>query len=599
MPAAGAANYKDDIGYGALATELGSGKPTGAGVPVSQIEASQMIGADPAWMPDPANTEFAGKTILDKSGAIPNLYSYHAYGVGLLFYGLTGSIAPGITSISVYSADAWLGSNFLKTPLSGNGTQPLSSDSRVANHSWVGTTTDTGSATPTSYDPQILRRLDWLIMRDDFITAVGMNNGTSAPLLASSFNAISVGRSDGGQASGTVNVGLSPYDAVYVAGRAKPEIVAPEPTTSGATPMVASAAALLVQVGHGNAALSTDPAEQFTTNRVGGVVRNAERVEVIKAALMAGASRSTTGNVAAPNITDYRVAPANRTSNGLDKRYGAGQLNISNSYHIIAAGEKNSLEDYAAGGGQAGNQGFDYDRYFGGASNRNDVGTYKFPVQATDATLDFSLAWNISVNGGTYSNFNGTATLYNLDLVLYDVTNALSPVQVATSASTVDNTENLHIVLTAGRSYSVQVKRPASQAAFEWDYGAAWRIVPVPQPDADTDGVPDNLDNCPLVSNAGQADGDVDGIGDACDNCITHANVDQFDGDQDGYGNLCDGDLNNNGYVNSQDSTILRALLGGTDPVGDLNHSGWVNSQDTTIFRALVGYPPGPSAFVP
>ncbi|MEO7385865.1 MAG: thrombospondin type 3 repeat-containing protein, partial [Gammaproteobacteria bacterium] len=561
----------------------------------------QQVGSDPAWMPDPSNAEFTGKTIIDKSGAVPDVYASHATFVGRLFYGLTGSIAPGINNIAAYSADAWLGSNFLKAPLAGNGTQPLVSDSRVANHSWVGSTTSGNS----TYDGPILRRIDWLVARDEFITAVGLNNGTNSPMFSSAFNTIGVGRGDGGQASGTVPVGLpSAIDSVYIAGRAKPDIVAPDSTSSGATAMVSSAAALLVQVGHANPGLSTDPVEKFTTNRFNSVtqinvIRNSERVEVVRAALMAGALRSTTGNVAAPNITDYRVAVGNQTSNGLDRRYGSGQLSIANSYHIIVAGEKNSLQDYAAGGGQASLQGFDYDPHFGGGNGTNDVATYYFPVQATDSALAFTLVWNIYVNGGSTNNFNYTTQLYNLDVVLYDITNPLNPLVVVSSASTIDNTENLYQMLIAGHAYSVQVKRPAAQATFDWDYGAAWQIVPAPPPDADFDGVPDGLDNCPLASNAGQLDVDTDGTGDACDNCITAANADQFDADNDGYGNVCDGDLNNNGFVNSQDYTLFRTLLGTSDPVGDLNHSGWVNSQDSTIFRALIGLSPGPSAFAP
>jgi hypothetical protein len=41
-------------------------------------------------------------------------------------------------------------------------------------------------------------------------------------------------------------------------------------------------------------------------------------------------------------------------------------------------------------------------------------------------------------------------------------------------------------------------------------------IVPA-SPDTDGDGVPDHLDNCPLVANPAQSDVDGDGVGDACD----------------------------------------------------------------------------------
>jgi len=567
-----AADYRDDIGYVSLATELGAATPLGIGVPVSHVESSVQIGGDQVWMPDITHPEFTGKSIIDNSGGTPGLSSSHATSVGQFFYGDLTSTAAGIGSIAVYDANGWLGSDFLRTPGSGSGYQPLASAARVVNHSWIGTTT---SGT-ISYDPAMLRRLDWVISRDELVTVVGLNNGvTNMALLGSSYNAIAAGRSDGGHASGTAAVGVSPYDPIYPAGRVKPDLVAPAVSTSLATPMVSAAAALLVQVGHDNPALSTDPVSQSTTNRAGGLIRNAERAEVIKAALMAGALRSTSGNVAAPDITDYRATAGNQTTNGLDRRFGAGQLNIANSYHILAAGEKNNLQDHILGGGQAGLRGFDYDPRFGGASGTNDLATYYFPVQAVDARLSFALAWNLKIHGGTVNNFNSTPYFYNLDLLLYDVTNSASPVLVASSASTTENTENLSVVLAAGRSYSVQVKRAATQATFDWDYGAAWQIA-LQGPDADGDGVPDSADNC-----------------------SSHANTDQFDADSDGFGNRCDGDLNNNGAVNSQDYTIFRTLLGTSDPIADLNNNGVVNSQDTAIFRTLLGYPPGPSGLAP
>jgi PKD domain-containing protein len=41
--------------------------------------------------------------------------------------------------------------------------------------------------------------------------------------------------------------------------------------------------------------------------------------------------------------------------------------------------------------------------------------------------------------------------------------------------------------------------------------------TPTPIPDADSDGIPDAIDNCPFVSNTDQANADGDNLGDACD----------------------------------------------------------------------------------
>ena len=181
----------------------------------------------------------------------------------------------------------------------------------------------------------------------------------------------------------------------YAAASTRPDLVAPADATSWATPMVASAAALLVEVGHhGGNTLSTDPSVRFTTNRNGDTIYNAERSEVVKAALMAGADRTS------PNLTNS-VTPqgyAVNTANGLNNVYGAGQLNISNSYHIIAAGEQNSREDFLRGGGEINSVGFDYDPAFGGVNGSNKTGSYVFKALTT-GSLSASLVWNLAVNG--------------------------------------------------------------------------------------------------------------------------------------------------------------------------------------------------------
>ena len=58
--------------------------------------------------------------------------------------------------------------------------------------------------------------------------------------------------------------------------------------------------------------------------------------------------------------------------------------------------------------------------------------------------------------------------------------------------------------------------------------------------DFDGDGVPNAIDNCPLLPNPGQVDTDADRVGDACDNCPLTVNPDQLDTDGDGHGDVCD-----------------------------------------------------------
>ena len=466
------ADYKDDMGFTLLQSELGANMPTGSGIVATQGEARASYGTPLGpYMPNTADPQFSGKTIVKKTPDSVTGYSGHATGVGQLFYGNTSSLSPGIASIDCYEAGNFLESGFL---LTGNPYQPfynwpsvLSSPGRVANHSWVGSS-DSAS--------EMLRRLDFVVEADEFIQIVAPANGTTnQPLLISSFNAISVGRSDGIHQRGSVAV-----DSTYTAGRVKPDLVVPMDVTSDAAPLAASAAALLVQTGK-TPALSTDPRQRYTTNRNGVRIYNAERSEVVKAALMAGADR-VTHNGSFANIVDYRADPSNQSANGLDVRYGAGQLNIYNSYHIIAAGEQNSAEDYPSGQGSIGWYGFDLDPSFGGNGRSNTAGSYYFTADQNHRMLYASLVWNIDINGGTWNNFDSTATLYDLDLYLHDVTDLQAPQLVASSTGTGDNTENLWVPLTPGRGYRLQVRPGQGQGAFQWDYALAWRI------NADQDG---------------------------------------------------------------------------------------------------------------
>jgi hypothetical protein len=444
------ATLYDDIGYTQLVNELGADVPTGAGVEVTQVEAysgsSYLPGADP---------QFTGKTF---NPPLPSTNtSAHATTAGRYFYGNISSLAPGITNISCYEASDWLGSGFL-----GNlNSAPLISSSRVANHSYVGSMGTSGSI-------YALARMDWVVSRDEYIQVVA-SSGTGYPLLGSSFNAIAVGLSNGSFPYGSYPLPTTITTPYATAGRTRPDLVVPLTATSYATPVVSGAAALLVGVGHDNPGLSRDPLVNSTTNRAGDTIYNAERSEVVKAALMAGADRLS------PNLTNTKTPNGYtvNTANGLSNIYGAGQLNIDNSYHIIAAGEQNSREDYPAGKGEITAAGFDYDPYFGGLNGSNKTGSYVFRALST-GTLSASLVWNLAVTGDTANGFDTTATLYNLGLYLYDMTDST---EVAYAASLVDNTENIwYTSLIAGDSYLLQVASLES-TDFLWDYGLAWDIT--------------------------------------------------------------------------------------------------------------------------
>ena len=85
--------------------------------------------------------------------------------------------------------------------------------------------------------------------------------------------------------------------------------------------------------------------------------------------------------------------------------------------------------------------------------------------------LAVCLAWNAKIAGGTAERFDGTATLYDLNLRVAD-----GQAIVGESKSKIDNTENVWIDVEAGRTYDITVT--AEGEPFDWDYGLAWLVSP-------------------------------------------------------------------------------------------------------------------------
>ncbi len=247
---------------------------------------------------------------------------------------------------------------------------------------------------------------------------------------------------------------------------------ATRPTTRPATsPTTRSAANAPTTKPATNAAMSDTPA----TRPVDPAITRAETPPPITGSTTREANQNAPAT--RPDAPTTRVAATKpaamvraATDNGLDRRYGAGQVNAFNSYHILAGGEADSAED---GGGAIGETGFDYDDHFGGANGSNAVATYTFKP-TRDGKFIASLVWNVKIDGGTPAQFAGQATLHHLFLTLVDVSAGKFAVIAMRSASTIDNTQNIWTDVIANHEYQLIVT--TSDVAFDWDYGLAWRM---------------------------------------------------------------------------------------------------------------------------
>ncbi len=501
--------WHDAVDYTKLKNALGSALPTGAGVPVSQVEATTSTSST-IYFPSPTHPEFDGSSdpgqmavsFIDGTGQSGNGASGHANTVGARMYGDMSSVAPGANNVTVYEANDWL-QNILKyddSPASApHPGPPVAQPYRVQNHSWVGTFNPNNIFwAEDARNVDALRRVDYLIDTANggqgMLMAVGLNNGQNPVpyLLAHSYNAISVGRTDGVHSSGlTLNPDGTPPDDSYGPGRSKPEIVSPPAsatagnTTSVATAMVSSAATLLYSAAGGTQAMNS---------------------EVIKAMLLAGATKS-------------EFPGWNRTATRpLDDTFGAGELNVFNSYLTNLGGR--GAGNLSAPAGSVGSYGWDYEDFKNNPSVGDVFYNFVIPQGSKAQELSIALTWNVKITDTdpAADSFAPVQSLQNLDLRLHDSTDAFLESLVDQSTSTVDNVEHIYLTNLGPGTYTMRVSGAAG-----WDYGLAWRMATrFDQVNADFDdsGAIDGADFLAWQRNYGtllgalHADGDADGDGD-------------------------------------------------------------------------------------
>lgn len=485
------ADTLDEIGYTQLQGLLGSSTPNGAGVPISMVEAPNGSGG---YMPDATSAEFTAGTdpfsesvnFINRSNTSSNVSAHATSTVGHNFIGNTLSMASGANKVDVYEAGKWMATvlrstnNLEPKPLPGD-------DYLVQNFSWI-STTNNGSTEAENRD--VLQRFDYLIDTYYLTAVVGLNNNTNPlpQLLSHSYNAIAVGRTDGKHSRG-------PTQSFYGPGRIKPDLVAPKGSTSEATAVVSSAATMLHE-----AVVGTDGANS----------------EVMKALLLAGATKGEFSNW------------SRTTTQPLDDVFGAGELNVYNSYLMTAGGQTiGSTDDTGGLVNTAPTHGWDYRTVQptiapqGGQSVVNQDLFYNLvvPEGSVAAELSVLLAWNAEVTDGNEGLiFDGIVSLANLDLALYDSSTTFLGDLIDESISTVDNIEHIYQTDLGPGTYTLKVSTDSAR-----DFGLAWRLNTLfDEPSADFDGDSD-IDGSDFLAwqrgygtliGATRADGDSDGDGD-------------------------------------------------------------------------------------
>jgi hypothetical protein len=433
-----AQSVHDQTGLTALKDRLGANAPTGAGVPIGQVEANGGTG----WAPDTNDPEFAGKTFTMKSASPGN--SGHATAVGQRAYGLLTGLAPGVNSIECWEAGHWIGGGFLNNNLP---TPPDPVSVKIFNHSWIGGTLGWN---------KLLRKMDFAVNMQGLIFCNGVNNGPGPidlPLAANMFNGLAVGRSDGQHHAG------GSLASVDQPGRMKPEIVAPEGATSFSTPLVAGGAALLVETARTDPALVND--------------YHAEEPAVVRAVLMAGAEHRagwTNNSVAAGPMRGSTTSP-------LDDLWGADELDVDHS-HWILTGAGQPAASSAASATVVPHAAWSV------ATTASDSSSWwAFHVESTKSVVSIVAAWNreISFDFASWAMPDHDLELWRVDPVGGQATLVGDPglpyfaggnVQ---SVSTIDNVEHLYLTGLAAGDYLLELRRTVDGLG-SWEVAVAWEF---------------------------------------------------------------------------------------------------------------------------
>ena len=181
----------------------------------------------------------------------------------------------------------------------------------------------------------------------------------------------------------------------------------------------------------------------------------------VKALLLNGAVKPAgwTNSYSINGSTYTFNSVAATTTTPLDPRYGSGELNVDNSYNNLAAGRvvasaTNSSSTALTSPTISQHEGWDFSNITsGGTSN---IAHYVFDLSNPNQTynLTSTLVWNAQTLAQVSGNSLSFAeALNNIDLNLYNSTGT----EIASSASSVDNLQQLYVLGLTSGIYDLQV----------------------------------------------------------------------------------------------------------------------------------------------
>ena len=417
----------------------------GAGIRVAQVEGVDAAGSPPPFEVNPAHSQVNQPTNLftyhSSLGDATNyansvgVESFHADGVAQFFFGLPNGVATNVSQVDNYEAQHFVDTYIFAA-------SPPDPGAQIINQSFT-----FGPQTVPSQQ-SIDSAYDDVAAQYGTLYVSGAGNAGPVETPATCYNGLGV----------AAYLGVSSFGPTPDNGRCKPDITAPGAATSYSTPHVAGGAAVLRQAGlRGDGGSDTNSAVDLRT---------------LKALLLNGAVK----------LNNWTNTP----SSPLDKRYGAGVLNVFNSYMQLAGGKHANIASVTVGTGNAHPptgatgtvstlSGWDFTALSSSVPN-DRINHYYFQVTNGLSNVLFTvtatLAWNRQQN---------KTDINDLDLFLYDT--ATSNL-IAQSISGVDNVEHIYTNVPPGR-YDLQVWKAGGNTAngnitASETYALAWEFFALP-----------------------------------------------------------------------------------------------------------------------